>query len=36
MRIVSWQGAINSAPACAYLAGTAALPMSLPHRANSP
>jgi len=36
LRIVSWLGAINSAPACAYVAGTPALILSLPHRANSP
>ncbi len=36
LRIVSWLGAINSAPACAYLAGTPALILSLPHRAYAP
>ncbi|MCA9183858.1 MAG: hypothetical protein KDA51_20490 [Planctomycetales bacterium] len=32
-RTVGWLSAINSAPACGYLAGTPALLRSLPHRA---
>ncbi|MCA9182427.1 MAG: hypothetical protein KDA51_13270, partial [Planctomycetales bacterium] len=36
LSMFAWLGAINSTPACAYLAGTPALILSLPHRANSP